>query len=1279
MFLCNSTRFLVSLMRRTGIVHFFFIVWLFGLHSLFAQVNNCLDFDGVNDYVELTLNNNLENKSAFSVEMWVSIASVSSEGLYLFDNRSDATNRISISPRPDGSIMVGVCNGGNSEGLSAAGTITFNRWYHIAMVFDGAGSDNAARLKLYVDGIQIALTFPGAALPASTSSSLPTARLCGSSPGISVKMDEVRVWYTDARTQNEIKQYMNTTLGTRSGLLASYHFDEGTAGGNNAGVTTLNDKSGDVNHSGTLINFTLDGASSNWVSRVYPVSQDNCLKFDGTDDYVNLGNLGTEIDDKTALTVEMWCNAAAWTQDATLFSKYFSSTSRTQIQLHTSGNFLLTVEQGTDAVVSQAYTTTAPATAGEWFHLAMVFDGTGGTNAAKLKLYINGQAVPLTYNGTINADLNSTVQPALLGVQGAGESGSLANYFSGLMDEVRIWNVTRTQITIQQNMFTPLAGTESGLVAYYNFNQGSAASSNSLVTVLNDVSVENNWNWIANTAAKNFGVLTNFALTGSTSNWVASTFILGSGTIGDPYQVANLNHLYWIEASTDRWNKYYLQTANIDASSTSTWDGGAGWIPVGNEFTKFLGRYNGDGHTITGLTINRPSTDYIGFFGMIAKPSTITNLGLVNVSIIGRVNTGGLSGVANGTSIVGCYTTGSVTGTQNVGGLAGHSLLITISDCYSKASVSGTSEVGGFTGNVTATVSNSYSTGLVTASTSTSVGGFAGYSSSTTANNLFWDTQTSGKGTSAIGTGKTTAQMKDITTYTNAPWDFVGCTPTWNKNTGRNNDYPFLQWQYPTDTPASIPPTGSGTSGSPHLIANINNLLWIGGDAARLSLYYRQTANLDLSCSNTWNAGSGWEPIGSFTTPFTGSYNGDGHTITGLTINRPSTHYVGFFGYTGSPCSITNLGLVTVSVRGASGPGGLGANIEYSSVSNCYITGTITGTHGVGGLAGIFRNTTITNCYSRASVSGGDFVGGFAASFVNSAASYSYSTGSVTALYLPLAGGFVGTQTNSTAEYSFWDTQTSNITHSALGTGKTTAEMKLMSTFTGWNSALWRMDAARNDNYPYLAWQYADGTPLPVQLTSFSATVTGSAVSLHWQTATEVSNYGFEIEKAVIGNEASDSGSVRDFHKIGFVEGNGNSNKVHEYSFTDDNATSGKALYRLKQIDTDGTFSYSNEVEVLFNGIPTAFALDQNYPNPFNPSTTIKFALPFDSKVVIKIYNSLGQEVSLLKNDISVAGNYELQFQPTGLPSGVYFYHLQAESVTNNHHYSSVKKMILLK
>ncbi|MBZ0183633.1 MAG: T9SS type A sorting domain-containing protein [Melioribacteraceae bacterium] len=196
-----------------------------------------------------------------------------------------------------------------------------------------------------------------------------------------------------------------------------------------------------------------------------------------------------------------------------------------------------------------------------------------------------------------------------------------------------------------------------------------------------------------------------------------------------------------------------------------------------------------------------------------------------------------------------------------------------------------------------------------------------------------------------------------------------------------------------------------------------------------------------------------------------------------------------------------------------------------------------------------------------------------------------------------------------------------------------------------------------------------NATPLPVELTSFTADLNENNVDLNWQTATEINNYGFEIQRSVVSVQRSEEG----WEKVGFVEGSGNSNSPKEYSFVDESAQNGKYSYRLKQIDFDGQFEYSDEIEVEVNNLPTEFSLLQNYPNPFNPTTTIKYSLPVDSKVLMEVYNILGEKVMTLINQEVKAGYNEVIFNANNLSSGIYTYTISTGE------FNQVKKMMLLK
>ena len=199
---------------------------------------------------------------------------------------------------------------------------------------------------------------------------------------------------------------------------------------------------------------------------------------------------------------------------------------------------------------------------------------------------------------------------------------------------------------------------------------------------------------------------------------------------------------------------------------------------------------------------------------------------------------------------------------------------------------------------------------------------------------------------------------------------------------------------------------------------------------------------------------------------------------------------------------------------------------------------------------------------------------------------------------------------------------------------------------------------------------------LPAELISFSASENGSLIELKWSTATEVNNFGFEIERlqdykiAELQNLPAGQAS---WDKIGFVKGNGNSNSPKSYSFADNlNLSSGNYSYRLKQIDNDGQFEYSSIVEVSFNS-PAEFSLKQNYPNPFNPSTKISYALPSKSFVTLKVYDVIGNEVASLVNQEQAEGEHNISFDASSLSSGIYFYKLTAGS------FVKTMKMILLR
>ena len=214
-------------------------------------------------------------------------------------------------------------------------------------------------------------------------------------------------------------------------------------------------------------------------------------------------------------------------------------------------------------------------------------------------------------------------------------------------------------------------------------------------------------------------------------------------------------------------------------------------------------------------------------------------------------------------------------------------------------------------------------------------------------------------------------------------------------------------------------------------------------------------------------------------------------------------------------------------------------------------------------------------------------------------------------------------------------------------------------------------------------WLIKTDNIIPVEMLSFTSELSGNDVKLFWSTVTETNNQGFEMERS----QMSKVKGLIDWERIGFVEGRGTTTEVHNYSFIDESLEPGNYNYRLKQIDFNGTFEYSNIIDVIVDA-PIKFSLEQNFPNPFNPTTKIKFSIPSvtlrqaqsDITVTLKVFDVLGNEVATLVDEYKPAGTYNVEFNTAShsgevrnLPSGVYFYQLKAGI------FIETKKMLLLK
>lgn len=571
----------------------------------------------------------------------------------------------------------------------------------------------------------------------------------------------------------------------------------------------------------------------------------------------------------------------------------------------------------------------------------------------------------------------------------------------------------------------------------------------------------------------------------------------GTGEPNDPYQVATAEDLILLGGSPEDYDKHFILTADIDLSghtfTTALISPDAERINYGFQGIPFTGGFDGNGHKIIGLTIDGRDApnDFLGLFG--CNSGRIRNLGLEGSSVSGDDYVGALVGINDGGDVWNCYSTGNVSGNSGLGSLIARNSSGTVSNGYSAADVDGLSDVGGLVGDNTGSVWNCYSTGDVNGhwqvgglvghnsggnvsncystgdingrqdigglvgrhlggsvsncysisdvnGTDTDVGGLIGENQDLISN-CFWatDTQTHGvivsigydHGTVANVDGRTTDQMQTRSTFTAAGWDFIdesanGTSETWQIPGA--GGYPVLSF-FHGDVP--VPLAGSGTDADPYLIrtaAELGMVSWYPRDCC-----FSLTADIDLS-SIHWS--------GSLLPVFSGSFDGDDHTITNLQISGGGL--LGLFGVLREDSRVMNLGLEGLQVSGTGcHVGGLaGTNGGWGrpggAITDCSLTGDVSGDNYVGGLLG--RNwgsvsdcnfvghvdadsyvgglvgangdwdgqtVTIANCCSAGKVDGTSDVGGLVGLSINSTVSSCFSTAEVIASGWR-AGGLVG-------------------------------------------------------------------------------------------------------------------------------------------------------------------------------------------------------------------------------------------------------------------------------
>ncbi len=767
----------------------------------------------------------------------------------------------------------------------------------------------------------------------------------------------------------------------------------------------------------------------------------------------------------------------------------------------------------------------------------------------------------------------------------------------------------------------------------------------------------------------------------------------GEGTEEDPYKISILENLLWLSMNRDEWDKYYVQTTNINVSGTAASD--VGFAPIGDATNVFTGVYDGQGYLIDSLFIQRNNEDQIGLFGR-TDGALIHNLGLTNVQISGANDVGGLVGQNNSSIIHRCYVSGSINGTNYVGGITGKNLGSFIDQCYTLAAVTGDEYVGGLSSHNSGTIYCSYSTGAVTGNAS--VGGLIGINTSTVKNS-FWDTQISGQSISAGGTGKTSAEMKTLSTYIQTEWDLANI---WTYHADRNQGYPYLLNQkvygfkvigleyilnhsativFAVDTSVASYGICWNTSGEPTtndgkadggIIDFTGNIIAEANGLSENTYYFIRAFQSDtgsVSYSNTivlktivfaeegtmddpycvadssqlkWvnDNPSYWnkhyiQTADINANTISSSYGSEGWSpigySTGGYLSRPFTG-----SYNGQGYFIDEMHID----RNTDNVGLFGYVIE-ADLKNIMLTNVnITGKYYTGGIAGYITMSTLNRCHSTGTIVGEHYAGGLIGFSGETTVSECHSSANLDVSRY--AGGLIAKVVDGTISNCY-----------ACGS--------------------------------------VDARVYPGGLIS---RVSDASIVNNYSRGNVIGGRG----GGLIGNKNDDtnvSASFWDKQTSEQAESDGGIGKTS--SAMKDIMTYYDAGWTLKTDDEDGIWNINSEVNdgypvlsylypdlpvpvlsSIGDPIPVNYSLEANYPNPFNPVTTLQYALPEQVDVRMMIYNIAGHKVQEWSYVNQTAGTYNIvwnsiDMRGNSVPSGVYIYRMVAGEFVES------KKMVLMK
>lgn len=573
-------------------------------------------------------------------------------------------------------------------------------------------------------------------------------------------------------------------------------------------------------------------------------------------------------------------------------------------------------------------------------------------------------------------------------------------------------------------------------------------------------------------------------------------FAGGDGSTDNPWQISTPSQLDSLRYFS-RDNFILVNNINMGFDTQNPegkyWNEGKGFEPIPGSFQEFFGVLDGNGYKIDSLFINRPDEDYVGLFTTIlcCKEDTIYDLGLTNAEVTGNNNVGVLAG-QNAGYIKRVYTTGDVSGNEHVGGILGISAN-DFYDSYSEANVSGVNGVGGITGYaISSDFGMLYSFGKVTGEEN--VGGLVGYISniSSIEDEVYWNIETSGIDSSALGTPLTSDQMRQRSNYVGFNFDSI-----WEMSDGFT--FPFLKANRPKPLPGFIDPfqNGNGTELDPYQISTnteLNQIRFLLEDNFILMNNLNLTFDTQNPEGEFWNGGKGWRPIGTARNPFLGNLDGNNHTITGIKINDTANSN-GFFSYNGKYGVIENLNLDSVSVKGYNLPGAITSE-NFGIISNVSVNGIVNGSGVTGGLVGNNReggtvtessmNGTVISEFLLAGGLIGDNRGEVSDSYVIAEVSninnvggppetggiigYGFSGNVSNSFFIgtlsssTVTGGVVGSNLNTTFENVYWDSTATGLINGA-GAGNSegifalsSEEMQNQNSFENWDfETIWIM------------------------------------------------------------------------------------------------------------------------------------------------------------------------------------------------------------------------------